>query len=98
MLPSGRTKGEEMQRIRRLVIILLATALSFMPATAGAVSKHSNLRPTAEVCASSFANVVGFLAQFSLPVSEPTGLIIMGLLLIGLSVVVRKAAPGKRGR
>jgi hypothetical protein len=87
-----------MQRMRWLVIMLLATALSFMPATAGAVSKHSNLKTTAGVCAGRFGNVMGFLAQFSLPVSEPTGLIIMGLLLIGLSVVVRKAAPGNRGR
>lgn len=97
-LSSGRTKGEGMQRIRWHAITLLSTALSFMPSTAGAVSRHGNPKTVTQVLLASSYNVVGFLAQFFVPVSEPTGLIIMGLLLIGLSAVVGRGVLGKRNR
>lgn len=87
-----------MQRMRWLIITLVSTVLSFMPSMAGAVSKHGSVRTTTAVLAASLRSVVGFLAQLVLPVSEPAGLIIIGLLLIGISVLVRKAVPGKRGR
>lgn len=72
-------------------INLLAMALTFTPCITAALPVQCQFQGVSTAFA-------GIFAYFALPVSEPTGLVIMGLLLIGLSLVVRKGAPGKRGR
>ena len=83
--------------MRRLTMVLLSIAFSFMPLAARAVPKHEDVK-TAEAFAGCLWNGIGLLSQIALPLSEPRGLIIIGLLLIGLSVAVRRGVSGKWGR
>jgi hypothetical protein len=78
--------------MRRRVTILLLIVLSFLSSTGWAFPAHGAAgRRTV-------AQSIGSMIERILPLDEPTRLILLGLLLIGLSVVVRRVVPGRRGR
>jgi hypothetical protein len=87
-----RIRKERVQFMRRQVIILLSIVFSSLPSWGWALSGHGHASYRA------FAQITGSIIERLLPLDDPARLIVLGLLLIGLSVVVRRGIPGKRGR
>jgi hypothetical protein len=78
--------------MRRQVTILLSIVFSFLPLKGWALSGQGHASYPA------FTQSMGWMIERILPLDEPARLVVLGLLLIGLSVVVRWGAPRKRGR
>ena len=78
--------------MRQQAIILLSIVFSSLPSTGWALWGHGR----AGYCA--FVQSTGWMIERILPLDDPARLIVLGLLMIGLSVVVRRGLPGKRGR
>lgn len=84
--------------MQRQAIVLLTMVLGSVTCTAWAISTPGNSTATAGLFGVWLSSGLSALNHFMLPQSEPARLIVMGVLLIGLSVAVRRGMAGKRGR